>query len=128
MTDNSDTVKQILLLRMAYHDKSQSEHAVRGQGYRDRIRCEALENLGFIVKTLDDKHQVSISLDKKHCHTNFSRRMRNSMEAMWGKDLQDKTFDHVILDYFFSPVRQQFWCEYDIRIQLIYVRTIGWLG
>lgn len=76
------------------------QRAKRGQEYRDRVRCEALERLGFQVKTLDNKHA-----DKdlpKHCTANFSdtRRMMRSMEAKWSEE----KFNHVILDYFFSPV------------------------
>ena len=35
----------------------------RGQGFRDRVRCEALENEGFIVKTLDNKHDEELARD-----------------------------------------------------------------
>lgn len=45
--------KKILLLGMYY---SKEYNPSRGQGYRDRIRCEALENDGYIVETLDNKH------------------------------------------------------------------------
>lgn len=99
-------MKKILLLGMAFHDKNQSEHATRGQGYRDRIRCEALENLSYVVHTLDDKHDAAISSEKKHCQTNFAdaRRMASSMDAIWGSDPANKAYDYIILDYFFSPV------------------------
>jgi hypothetical protein len=45
--------EHILLLGMVY---SQEMTPKRGQKYPDRVRCEALENLGFIVHTVDDKH------------------------------------------------------------------------
>mmetsp|Transcript_24510 Transcript_24510/g.40864 ORF Transcript_24510/g.40864 Transcript_24510/m.40864 type:complete len:296 (+) Transcript_24510:65-952(+) len=72
----------------------------RGQEYRDRVRCEAMEAIGFQVRTLDNKH--SDEGLSKHCTANFSdtRRMMRSMDAKW----ENETFDHVILDYFFSPV------------------------
>lgn len=106
------------------------QRAKRGQEYRDRVRCEAMERLGYQVKTLDNKHA-----DKdlpKHCTANFSdtRRMMKSMEGKW----PGEKFDHVILDYFFSPVRNLpktaqlyfssnlftiYICKYDIS---------GWVG
>ena len=95
----------ILLLGMAFHDKSKSnERPTRGQGYRDRIRCEALENMDYIVRSLDDKHKCSISKQKKHCEANFAdaRRMKSSMKEIWSNSTI--AYDHVILDYFFSPV------------------------
>lgn len=45
--------KRVLLLGMYY---SKENNPSRGQGYRDRIRCEALENDGYLVETLDNKH------------------------------------------------------------------------
>jgi hypothetical protein len=79
---------------------AKEQRAKRGQEYRDRVRCEAMENLGYDVRTLDNKHSDS-GLDK-HCNANFSdtRRMMKSMDAKWNGE----KFDHVILDYFFSPV------------------------
>ncbi|KAJ1411527.1 hypothetical protein B484DRAFT_482627 [Ochromonadaceae sp. CCMP2298] len=72
----------------------------RGQEYRDRVRCEALENIGYNVRTLDNKH-ADDKLEK-HCEANFSdtRRMMKSMDCKWPRE----QFHHVILDYFFSPV------------------------
>ena len=74
-----------------------------GQEFRDRVRCEELEGLGYSVKTLDDKHSAESLVHGKHCRANFTqpRRMLQSMEAAWGKGIQ---LDHIILDYFFSPV------------------------
>lgn len=87
-----------LLLGMVF---ATEQRAKRGQEYRDRVRCEAMENIGFTVKTLDNKH-ADANLPK-HCTANFSdtRRMMRSMDAKWSGE----KFDHVILDYFFSPVR-----------------------
>ena len=89
-----------LLLGMVF---ATEQRAKRGQEYRDRVRCEAMENIGYGVKTLDNKHSDT-DLDK-HCTANFSdtRRMLRSMEAKW----EGEVFDHVILDYFFSPVSKQ---------------------
>ena len=58
--------EHILLLGMVY---SQEMTPKRGQEYRDRVRCEALENLGFIVHTVDDKHVVD---QRRHCNANFN--------------------------------------------------------
>lgn len=94
--------QKILLLGVAFHDESQSPEPKRGQGFRDRIRCEALEKSGYLVRTLDDKHEPSISKDGKHCEANFAdaRRMTSSMDLSWG---YDRDYSHIILDYFFSP-------------------------
>ena len=76
------------------------QRAKRGQEYRDRVRCEAMESIGYNVKTLDNKHSDA-GLDK-HCTANFSdiRRMMKSMDAKW----DGVKFDHIIMDYFFCPV------------------------
>lgn len=72
----------------------------RGQEYRDRVRCEALEDLNYKVMTLDNKH--SDTTLSNHCAANFAdtRRMIKAITSKWG----NVTFDHVILDYFMSPV------------------------
>lgn len=74
-----------------------------GQEFRDRVRCESLESLGYSVKTLDDKHDDSKLEHNKHCRANFGqpRRMLKAMAEKWGDSL---LLDHIILDYFFSPV------------------------
>ena len=74
-----------------------------GQEFRDRVRCEALESLGYSVRTLDNKHDDSKLEHGKHCRTNFCqpRRMFQAMKSKWGNRIR---LDHIILDYFFSPV------------------------
>ena len=96
---NKKSENTALLLGVVF---AKEQRAKRGQEYRDRVRCEAMENLGYSVRTLDNKHSDA-GLDK-HCTANFSdtRRMMKSMEAKW----DGIKFDHVILDYFFSPVRK----------------------
>lgn len=89
-----------LLLGMVF-----SHHSVepkRGQEFRDHIRCQALRNQGYKVYTLDDKHDDS-EIDE-HCRANFAdtRRMIASMKSKWAET--NTKFNHVILDYFFSPV------------------------
>jgi len=90
----------VLLLGMVFSEELEPK---RGQEYRDRVRCEAMEKLGYCVKTLDDKHKDFELKNGKHCTANFtdSRRMMKSIESRWEKPC----FDHIILDYFFSPVR-----------------------
>ena len=87
----------ILLLGMVFSSEAIPK---RGQEYRDRVRCEALERLNYKVKTLDNKH--SDTTLSKHCNANFSdtRRMVKAITGKW----DGETFDHVILDYFMSPV------------------------
>lgn len=88
----------ILLLGMVFSSEAIPK---RGQEYRDRVRCEALERLNYKVKTLDNKHSDITLLN--HCTANFSdtRRMIKAITSKWGSE----TFDHVILDYFMSPVK-----------------------
>ena len=88
----------VLLLGMVFSEEMEPK---RGQEYRDRVRCEALEILGYSVKTLDNKHSDNLA-SGKHCTANFAdpRRMLKSMKSKW----ENITFDHIILDYFFSPV------------------------
>ena len=100
----------------------------RGQGFRDGVRSKALEDIGYIVKSLDNKHSEVVRLgDEIHCNANFAdaRRMSRALKSSFGDDV---TFDHVILDYFFSPVgyhtsfyEQQFFAtlQYRFRILLI---------
>ncbi len=90
----------VLCLGMVFaHDKNIPK---RGQEFRDHIRCQALRNQGYKVYTLDDKHDDSEIVE--HCRANFAdtRRMINSMKNKW--DENETKFNHIILDYFFSPV------------------------
>lgn len=96
----SDNSKQnVLLLGMVF-----AHHATnprRGQEFRDRVRCEAVRDLGYNVYTLDDKHDDSEI--EEHCRAKFTdtRRMKSAMKSNW-PDVP--VFNFVILDYFFSPV------------------------
>jgi hypothetical protein len=80
---------------------SQEMEPKRGQEFRDRVRCEALESIGMSAKTLDNKHSI-LDTRGKHCEASFTdaRRMLQSISAIWG----EPQFDYIILDYFFSPV------------------------
>ena len=97
-------MSEVLLLGMVYSNETEPK---RGQEYRDRVRCEALETLGYSVKTLDNKHKDDTLTNGKHCTANFAdaRRMLKSMNTRWEKI----TFEHIILDYFFSPVSNKFY-------------------
>jgi hypothetical protein len=97
------TSKRALLLGMVY---SKETNPSRGQGYRDRIRCESLEtNGGYIVDTLDNKHDESIAKDLHHCRANFAdpHRMFKNLKLIWDFDGSTPRYDVIILDYFFSP-------------------------
>jgi len=102
------TKKKVLLLGMFY---SMEKEPSLGQGYRDRVRCEAMESLGYTTYTLDDKHDASMAVEGRHCQTNFSdhRRMIESINNTWTDDILRKGFSIIILDYFFSPSG---WTEY----------------
>jgi hypothetical protein len=125
----SNGTKQALLLGMAFHDRDKSENPKRGQGFRDRIRLEALEAMNYAVRTLDDKHQVSVSSQNKHCKANFAdaRRMKVSMDELWGRD--NNSYDHIILDYFFSPVsleHGQSYTKTSLFDILMFSYQVGW--
>jgi hypothetical protein len=91
--------QKVLLLGMVHSFESRPSF---GQEFRDGVRCRALEQQGFEVYTLDDKHTEDEAIAGKHCKANFadSRRMISSMRSTWGAI----TFDIIILDYFFCPV------------------------
>lgn len=74
-----------------------------GQEFRDKLRCDSLRKLHYSVKTFDDKHDGKNLIN--HCRSNFcdARRMKQAMDLKWGRNYV-YSFDHVVLDYFFSPV------------------------
>lgn len=74
-----------------------------GQEARDNLRCGAMKAMKFIIKTIDDKH--SEVNRPNHCQANFcdARRFKMSMTNKWGENYS-YSLDHIILDYFFSPV------------------------
>lgn len=88
---------KVLLLGMVYSNQTKP---MRGQEYRDRVRCEALKSLGYEVYTLDDKHNSDNLPNHVMANFNNHRVMMKSIKAKWG-DIQ---FDAIMLDYFFSPV------------------------
>jgi hypothetical protein len=100
------TERRALLLGMVY---SKETNPSRGQGYRDRVRCESLEQLspGYIVDTLDNKHDETLAKDLHHCCTNFAdiKRMTKSLSQIWNfqPNISSPRYDLIILDYFFSP-------------------------
>ena len=108
----------VLLLGMVF--AHQATEPKRGQEYRDRVRCESVQELGFQVYTLDDKHSDT-SIDE-HCQANFSdtRRMMQSIQAKWPDSLQ---FQEIILDYFFSPV-----LFYILDMHRFLTSFLGWMG
>jgi len=90
--------KKTLLLGMV-HSPTKVDPS-RGQEFRDRVRCESLEQSGVVVYTLDDKHDDQCL--PLHCQTNFAnaRRMLRAVRKRWGPDIK---FESIHLDYFFSP-------------------------
>jgi hypothetical protein len=114
MSLNQPIRRYALLLGMVFSEEDRSMSW--GQMYRDKVRCLALESLGYYVCTLDDKHGDGsasklmeskktpvIIKDGRHCNTNFCdiRRFHAAVSAQWGSYMQ---FDIIALDYFFSPV------------------------
>lgn len=110
-------MKEVLLLGVVYSEKTEP---ARGQEYRDRVRCDSLEKLGYSVRTLDNKHRDDDISSGRHCTANFTdpRRMLKSIHSKWNQT----SFDHIILDYFFSPVSAKAslsWLRLDLTQQLI---------
>jgi len=60
----------ILLLGMVYSQKCKT-HTL-GQCPRDRLRCKAIEDLGYSVVTLDHQHEAKVAEPKKHIKSNIS--------------------------------------------------------
>lgn len=116
---NTASDQKVLLLGIVFATKEVTPSPATGQMYRDRVRCEAMVDLGYNVKTLDDKHDddedYAVECEKPspwpiqrtavegtHCRANFSdpRRMWRKMKQIWGSKTR---FDSIILDYFFCP-------------------------
>jgi len=92
--------KKLLALGMVF---SLEERAVIGQQFRDRIRLETLESQGYVVYSLDNKHDAQKARLGRHCFASFSsgvRRLQKQIVEAWGEIV----FDCVVLDYFFTPV------------------------
>jgi hypothetical protein len=103
MVVNVNSDKRALLLGMVYSNETNPS---RGQGYRDRIRCESLETYGgYIVDTLDNKHDETLAKIGHHCRANFAdtKRMFKDIQLIWNFDGNTPRYDLIILDYFFSP-------------------------
>ena len=66
MSQRNET-KTALLLGMVY---SNEKDPLTGQMYRDRVRCEAMERMGYCVKTMDDKHDGDLERVRQSFHTN----------------------------------------------------------
>ena len=98
--------RSVLLLGM-FFSLGQFDKPNRGQGFRDAVRCQALENMGYHVLSLDDKHSEeeyypSGEHPGKHCTANFADARR--MSASLRENITFlRAFDYIILDYFFSP-------------------------
>lgn len=108
-----------LVLGMVYSTEMKPK---RGQEFRDRVRCEALETIGgYEVFSLDNKHfhwDLTECREKKHCTSNFcdARRMIQSVAEQWGPDIQ---FDTIILDYFFSPVSHHQLFSFSLNVHIL---------
>ena len=95
--------KEALLLGMVYALEERGD--TNGQMFRDRVRCIALEKLGYHIRTMDDKHDGDgsscLAEPGTHCRANFAAhsRMRRSMLKTWGHI----SFKLIVLDYFFCP-------------------------
>ena len=106
------------LLLGVYHSRGQTRYTsdVRGQGYRDLVRCGALESQGHVVLSVDDKHTEAFVFGRGgrkkpvpladrpglHLEANFAD-ARRFFKSMAAQPTFDDPFDDIILDYFFSP-------------------------
>jgi hypothetical protein len=128
-----DNLGTVLLLGVfhsrKFDDRVAGKEPNRGQLFRDGVRSKALEDSGYIVRSLDNKHhETGVSIgDEIHCNANFadSRRMSKALKSTFGDEI---IFDHIILDYFFSPVSLYSQSEYAcLRTRLIptsYLRAV----
>lgn len=128
-----DNLGTVLLLGVfhsrKFDDRVAGKEPNRGQLFRDGVRSKALEDSGYIVRSLDNKHhETGVSIgDEIHCNANFadSRRMSKALKSTFGDEI---IFDHIILDYFFSPVSLYSQLDYScLRTRLIptsYLRAV----
>lgn len=76
-----------------------------GQPYRDGVRGGALEETGYLVRSLDVDHcECSYGIrDNRHCTANYlkARNMIKAMRELWGEEV---CFDDIFLDWYNSPV------------------------
>ena len=91
---------KITLLGMVCSDKPITPS--RGQRFRDWVRCDALEKMGWELTTIDNKHNSH----RRHCCADFNSRkffedVLLTSPAAFGADI-------VMLDYFFGPTG---WCD-----------------
>ena len=117
---NGRYAQRTLLLGMYHSCGTQECYTVDkpGQGYRDLLRCQALENVGYIVHTCDNKHTEEFVYKKRgrrkkevpvadrpgvHLYHDFAdwRRLQTAMAEM--PKFNSKPFELILLDYFFSP-------------------------
>jgi hypothetical protein len=108
--------ENVLLLGMVFAHKAVEPK--RGQEFRDRVRCEAVQKLGFNVLSLDDKHDDD-GIDE-HCRANFANK-RRMLKAMRSKWTSMPSLHHVVLDYFFSPVSYSFHINTSVILQCIFI-------
>lgn len=122
-------MKSCLLLGVFYTTSFATNGPKRGQTFRDGIRVQALQDAGYSVRTLDNKH-VNKS-ENTHCNANFVdfRRMYKEMKNTFGENV---SFDHIILDYFFSPTgwardrwSAKFWSETIVLFAINNVLVLG---
>ena len=102
-----------------FDDRVAGKEPNRGQLFRDGVRSKALEDAGYIVRSLDDKHQEVVKRgDEIHCTANFAdaRRMLKALKSSFG---ESTIFDHIILDYFFSPVSDTL--RYELTVTAYYI-------
>ena len=67
-----------------FDDRVAGKEPNRGQLFRDGVRSKALEDAGYIVRSLDDKHQEVVKRgDEIHCTANFAdaRRMLKALKS-----------------------------------------------
>ena len=119
-----DSRPKALLLGLVYALKTLTENPSTGQMFRDRVRCEAMDKMGYLIHCIDDKHDDdadlralpnstvyenyydrAIAVEGSHCRANFAdaRRMYNKMQKVWGGCVAVTGYKQIILDYFFCP-------------------------
>jgi hypothetical protein len=123
---------RILLLGMFRTKDVFKDPEKSGQGYRDALRADVLENIfNCEVRSVDNKHDESdYGLNKnKHIRANFCdvKRMLKDIRIKWGWDI---SFQEIFLDYFNCPVSSKLYFFFIFLILIllsISLQIVGWL-
>ena len=78
MSQNEEGTKTALLLGMVFSNEKDPR---TGQMYRDKVRCEAMEQIGYVVKTLDNKHNGDLQRVREIIIVRSKAIQRNALQS-----------------------------------------------